>query len=146
VSLPNADPGLILFGAEADPPAPLFEPTQFQRRAESFWDKLLQCALIAGVLATVLGLVVAGLKRWGGPAGPSVVELSPTEATASGGAVCSICGGKLGGTEIRARLVRVAREGLPGVKGTAAPNQSLHLAAGADRRFVHVCRSRPCGR
>jgi hypothetical protein len=104
VSLPDADPGLILFGAEADPPAPLFLPIESQPRAESFWDQLWQRLLIGGIIGAVAGLLIALFKRRGRQLNTQAGSLLHSGPEVRREAVCSICGTQLRGGEISVGL------------------------------------------
>lgn len=102
VSLPDADAGLILFGAVADPPAPLFQPVESQPRTESFWDQLWQRMLIGGIIGMVAILVVALFTRHGRQPSAPADPLSHSAGEKRAKAVCSICGAQLRGGDLRA--------------------------------------------
>jgi hypothetical protein len=104
VGLPEADPGLILFRAEANPPAPAFLPIETQPRAESFWDQLWQQMLIGGITGAVAGLFVVLFKRRGRQLNTQAVSPFPSEAEVRREAICSICGAQLRGGDISAGL------------------------------------------
>jgi hypothetical protein len=100
VSLPNADPGLILFRAEADSPASLLPLIESQPRGESFWGQLLRCMLIGGIIGAVISLLCALFKRHGRQLSTPAGSLVDSRAEERRRAVCSICGTQLRGNEI----------------------------------------------
>jgi hypothetical protein len=115
VSLPNADPGLILFGAEADSPAPPVLPVEPQPRAEGFWDRLLQQTLIGGIIGAAAGVLIALFKRRGRQLRTQADSLLPSEAEVRREAVCSICGTQLRGGDISAGLCSSCQRRAAGV-------------------------------
>src|SRR5262245_25079149 len=99
VDLPNADPGLILFRAEADPPASLVLPIESQPQGGSFWGQLLPWICIGGIFGAVVSLLSALFKRRGRQQSTPAGSLIDSRAEERREAVCSICGTRLRGSE-----------------------------------------------
>jgi hypothetical protein len=104
VSLLDADPGLILFRAEADSPATLFGAIESEPRTESFWAQLLLRMLIGGIIGVVVGLLIALVKRGGREPTTRTGSPLPSVAQPRRDVVCSICGTQLRGRDMSAGL------------------------------------------
>jgi hypothetical protein len=104
VSLPNADPGFVRFGAEADPPASPVLPVEPQPKAEGFWDQFLQRILLGGIIGAAVGVLIALFKRHGRQPRTQADSPFPSGAEVRREAVCSICGTPLRGGDLSAGL------------------------------------------
>jgi hypothetical protein len=99
VALPNADPGFCVIKAQADPPPRLLLPTASPPPGKNFAAKVIQSALIGGIIGGFFSLLVALLKRLGRHTSTKAHSLTPFEAESRREVVCSICGTLLHGAD-----------------------------------------------
>src|SRR5262249_36605257 len=90
ISLPDAEDGFILFGAEADPPAPLFQTVESQPRDEGFWNDSRVLKLIVGIIFSAVSLLVMLIRSLARRPGTAVGSLPNSGAEVRQEAVCSI--------------------------------------------------------
>jgi hypothetical protein len=105
VSLPGADDGFVIFGAQAVPPAAFFpgqEPKDREAgpRAGGFWGRLWEGMLVGAFVGVAAGLLVALVKRLGRQKPPRADAPPAAERGTGGGESCSICGARLHRGEI----------------------------------------------